>query len=479
MMPSAFQRPLAAAAPNAMPAAPAGMASAHADLLPGPSRFAMYCVALAMFLNITRLASIYGAIEAMQLPLLSTGLAAIVMFAQARRWRPSDLASHWIPKLVVVIIVMAVAGVPTALHRGASFDALLYSFSQTITVSICIFGVSRTEHGSRFMVKTLAVAGVVTAALAVLYGRRDSTGRLAGAATYDSNDLGLILVVSMPLVIWWFFDQKSRVRWIIIAALPLLFNVMLRTSSRGGFLGMVAILAGLLFVGTTGRVREVRRIALTGVILALIAIPVLPAAYMSRMSTMDQELDNQSPRSRIQVWKRGIGYTKDNPLLGVGIGNFGRAEGLLSDFSQQRGGSGVKWSTAHSSYIQSYAELGVIGGTAFTIMVLGGALALMWWKPVGGVGTGDASLRMMIPMVGIAMTAFAVSGAFLSFAYEAPAYYLLGLGTALLLRPEGRAAPGGGPPVPGGLRPLAPRRPQLSRFPAPPVRVPPPRGTPA
>jgi O-antigen ligase len=303
---------------------------------------------------------------------------------------------------------------------------------------------------------------------------------LAGAATYDSNDLALIVVITMPLLIWWFFDNKSKIRWLAIWALPMLFTVMLRTSSRGGFLGMVTLLAGLLFIGTTGRVKEVRKIALTGILLAALGALALPSAYMDRMRTMDSELENQSPRARINVWKRGIGYANENPIFGVGIANFGRAEGILSDYSQQRGGVGVKWSTAHSSYIEAWAEIGWIGGTAFALAVIGAAFALLLWRPPPWMR--DPAQRMLTPMMGLSMLAFCVSGAFLSFAFASPPYYLLGFGVALLL--TSRVAPAD---ATQGTLPVAPARgrrltspaagrPALSRYPAPPPRRPPPRG---
>jgi O-antigen ligase len=258
----------------------------------------------------------------------------------------------------------------------------------------------------------------------------------------------------------------------------MMFTVMMRTSSRGGFLGMVAIMAGLLFIGVTGRVREVRKVALTGIILAVLGAITLPASYTSRMRTMDEELDNQSPRARINVWKRGIGYAFDNPVLGLGMANFGRAEGMISEYSQERGGIGVKWSTAHSSYIEAWAEVGLIGGTAFLLAILGGTLSLMLWRPPPEMT--DVAVRMLTPMVGLSLGAFAVAGAFLSFAFQSPPYYLLGFAVALLLvsgRKPGKEdsktpVRAGSPARVRG--PAPPVRPPPSRYPAPPMRVQPP-----
>jgi O-antigen ligase len=459
--------------------APVAASAAPVVVEKGVSKFASYLVAGVIFLNLTRLASVYGFLEALEIPLLLTAFTALVMFSAAAKWNPADLGKHWIPWMVVVVLFFAFAGIPTALHRNATFTYLTHGFSQSILGGILVFGVARTAAGRRLMAQALCVSGVVTAGLALVWNRRDNAFRLAGAATYDSNDLALIVVITMPLLIWWFFDNKSRIRWFAILAMPMMFTVMLRTSSRGGFLGMVAIMAGLLFIGSTGRVREARKIALTGILLAVLGFVAMPGAYLNRMRTMDQELDNQSPRARINVWKRGMGYAKDNPILGVGMANFGRAEGILSDYSQQRGGSGVKWSTAHSSYIQAWAEIGFIGGGAFTIAIIGGMLALLMWRPPPWMR--DPAQRMLTPMVGLSLLAFCVSGAFLSFAFDSPPYYLLGFGTALLLAsrapPQQNGMPATARP---GARPLAgrpaagaPPRAPLSRYPAPPPRMPP------
>lgn len=428
----------------------------------------MYLVALVVFMNITRVASIYGFIEVMQLPLLLTILASLVMFGQISKWGPADLSKHWIPKLVLVVLLFAILGIPTGLHRGASFTILTHGFSQSLLGGILVFGVARTDRGRRLLAQTFVVSGIVTGMLALIYSRRDRAGRLAGAATYDPNDLALIVVITMPLLLWWFFDNRSKLRWLAVMALPMLFSIMLRTNSRGGFLGMVAIFAGLLFVGSTGRVREVRRIAIAGILVAVLGMLAMPADYVHRMMTMDEEIDNKSPTARINVWKRGIGYAMDNPILGVGIGNFGRAEGILSEYSQSKQGMGVKWKAAHSSYVQAWAEIGLIGGTAFAVAIVGSMLALMLWRPPPWMR--DPAQRMLMPMVGLSIAAFGVAGAFLSFAFDSPPYYLLGFATALLLVRAVKGAPQSW--APGHVRGMAspPRsvRPPLSRFPAPP-----------
>src|SRR2546426_7538451 len=53
---------------------------------------------------------------------------------------------------------------------------------------------------------------------------------------------------------------------------------------------------------------------------------------------------------RIEVWRRGVGYMLQSPILGVGPDNFQTAEGRLSPFANRR-------SEEHTSELQSPCNL--------------------------------------------------------------------------------------------------------------------------
>jgi O-antigen ligase len=70
---------------------------------------------------------------------------------------------------------------------------------------------------------------------------------------------------------------------------------------------------------------------------------------------------------RLQIWRRGVGYMVDHPLLGTGIESFETAEGVLS--GKVNYGQGVRYTAAHNSFVEIGAELGVFGLVAFVAVL--------------------------------------------------------------------------------------------------------------
>ena len=94
--------------------------------------------------------------------------------------------------------------------------------------------------------------------------------------------------------------------------------------------------------------------------------------YWDQMSTIMSDADyNRTDESgRMQIWRRGIGYMLQNPILGVGPNNFQTAEGMLSPFAErQQFGVGVRWNAAHNSFVQVGAELGIPGLILFLAII--------------------------------------------------------------------------------------------------------------
>ena len=114
--------------------------------------------------------------------------------------------------------------------------------------------------------------------------------------------------------------------------------------------------------------RRLRRIGMAAAVLAVAATPLLPGSYMERMTTIlaEDDYNMTSPTGRKQVWLRGLGYAAQYPVFGVGVANFNWAEGTISSLARNREpGQGIKFSTAHNSYVLVLAELGIVAGAVF------------------------------------------------------------------------------------------------------------------
>lgn len=138
------------------------------------------------------------------------------------------------------------------------------------------------------------------------------------------------------------------------------------------------------------------------------------------------------------VWSRGIQYMLDRPLTGVGLNAFPIAEGTLSPLAErQRFSRGVRWSAAHSAYVQIGAELGIVALLTF-VATLFGALLMAGRLAREAVLRGDRSVAALARAQGASIVGFAVCSAFLSQAY-AP-ILLLTLGTIVGLDIAARQA---------------------------------------
>ncbi len=393
-----------------------------------------WVVAGAIFLSISKFHGYFPILATIRATLILSVIAILMLFGTLESWRPTDLGKHWIPKLIGLIVVIAIVSIPSGIYPGQSFETFNEMLSRTVLLAVMVWASARTREGTRFMAQTITLACVGAAFLAFVKGRTDSAGRLAGGYAYDPNDIALIAVVGIPLCIWWVIDQRNKFRGAMLLAFPLFLRLIVKSQSRGGFLALLAVTGGFLLLGMGKSHPSVRRAGIIiGTFIAL-SIPLLPGTYLDQMRTItDQEDYNRtSPRGRIEVWTRGMGYATDYPLLGVGLGNFGTAEGRLSAISQERAArrQGWKWGAAHNSFVQIAAELGLIAGSAFVILILGSIAALV---QLHRKRRDHADL--LPPLLALSILGFAVAGFFLSWAYYDLTYALLALAAAVLMLP--------------------------------------------
>lgn len=397
-----------------------------------------WVVAAAIFLAVSKFHGFFPILATIRAPLLLSTTALIMLLGTTGTWRPADLWKHWIPLLIIMMLMIAAVGIPFSIYPGQSFTVFNEAYSRTVLLGLLVWASARTPKGIRFMANTVLSACLGAAFLAFYMGRHDNEGRLSGGYAYDPNDIGLIAVIAIPFCLWWIIENRKQSRYLMLFAIPFLLNLLVKTKSRGAFLGLLAISAGFLALGLGRKAHPtVRRVGVTIGLLMVLSIPLYPSSYLDKMRTITDENDynRTSPRGRKAVWKRGWGYAFANPILGVGIGNFGSAEGR-SDIGQARAmrRTGWKWGTAHNSYIQVAAEMGLIAFAAFVLITVGSVIALF-----------RTHLRhpedRLAPLLAVSLLGFCVTGYFLSWAYYDLTYALIALSCAVMTqhRPQRKA----------------------------------------
>jgi len=215
-----------------------------------------------------------------------------------------------------------------------------------------------------------------------------------------------------------------------------------RSGSRGGFVGLMAVGGALLVM--TGGVSIFRKVfviavAVTGLVLWA------PEGYWKQMQTIrDPKADYNynALDGRRNIGLRGIQYMKDNPIFGVGISNFQKAECTISDKARNTPpGYGIRCMPPHNSYIQAGAETGVTGLVLWASVIFGGVISLRRWgrKLPRRFRTGTEEQKFLYfacQYLPVALVGFGVTSYFLTFAWLEPYYMLLALtaGTIQLAR---------------------------------------------
>jgi O-antigen ligase len=256
-------------------------------------------------------------------------------------------------------------------------------------------------------------------------------GRLGDLVFYDANDFALIMICSIPFAV--LFLQRAggtRRRLLGLVCLGMFVAGIVKSGSRGGFLGLIAVSLYVLlrYRAIPARVRLFAAVA--GV--ALFSI-VATGKYWDLIGTIlhpQEDYNWSSQEGRREVWKRGVGYMLSRPVLGVGVAAYPTAEGMLSEVGRALAsqGKGFKWSVAHNSFIETGAELGVIGLGVFIAIIVVALRSLARISPAGMNAFWVTPREMALAQLLIgALFGFVVAGFFVSAEYFAYLYFLFGL----------------------------------------------------
>lgn len=410
----------------------------------GPDKAVLWMGGASLFMSISRLHQEITPLAVLRAPFLLALAALLMLIMNTGRWRPGDLLKQRMTLGILVIAAFAFAGAPFSISQGATAMFLKEFYVPTLLSALIAWAVTRTPEGTRFMARTFLFGCLAAVVMAFMTGRTDSAGRLAGAYSYDPNDIALVAVVALPLAAWYLLDRANKFRFPVLASLPLCVILVVRSDSRGGFLGLASIVLGLMLLSRRRVPKRVKRATLGLALVAIACLPLLPSDYVERIRsiTAEDDYNRTSESGRTEVWKRGIGYAARFPVFGLGAGNFGRAEGTISPLLENRAPDvGIKWSAAHNSFVQVIAELGFTAGIIFLLVIVGGARQLL---KMGAREGPDGTPDLLGPFLGVSFIGFFVTGFFLSWGYHDLPYVLIVLGANILYQHR-HLAPVAGP----------------------------------
>ena len=395
----------------------------------------LVCVAVYLATSVGRIHQLFPILGVFKPALLATALAIGLYLLQQHGRRRMHLLNARTTTCLLGLLLWGALSIPFALNQGVAFHFWI-DLARTIVMALIIAGSVRGARDlSRLMFVYCAVTVLFTGVILSRFQLGGDSWRLGRLYYYDANDLATLIATAMPIALYFLLGQRRPlVRLLAVAGLLILSVGLIRSGSRGGFIALLAVALFVLLGFTTisARARVAGLIAILAVVFAAAS-----DRYWEQMQTIinpRQDYNLTSDEGRLKVWKRGVDYMLDHPVLGVGGQNFAVAEGTISPLARRRElGRGVRWGAAHNTFIQVGAELGIPG----LLLFLG--VLVTAFRSLRRVARRAPELARLSQALTAALIGFLAGSIFLSLAYHDMLYTLIAF--ALALTKVARARP--------------------------------------
>ncbi|WP_158243199.1 O-antigen ligase family protein [Acidimangrovimonas sediminis] len=407
-------------------------------------------------------------------PTVLVAAYAAIVFSNAAdvatdTWHLPPIGATLVPLLLLLLLLRLAVGherpegalvvlPPVALYlfgrawsMGAAPDtelarAAVVELSKDLLILVIFAGFLTTLPRLRATVAAAAAAIGLIAALSVVqyatHGFEHSFGGFANAVTRqivvgqsdgwrltgplpDANFYGQLLVLGLPLVAVFSVIGRGRaVRALAVAGVLAVLVTTVFTYSRGALVGMAGVGVGVLAVLWLGGRRSALYLGTGAVALGGLAAVVLPAAYLERVSQMwqagwslltgGQFVPDPALAERLSVIRAALYMFTENPLMGVGIGQF---KSLYPEIARRHGLDPGAPGEAHNLYLETLAEGGLLGLGLFALLV-GTALVLALRARRRLLAEGQRDAAALVAAIVLSTAGFLFTSTFLHGAYQ-------------------------------------------------------------
>ncbi len=354
---------------------------------------------LVMLITVGRALEFFPFLAPLQLGKVVIGGATVYVAMTFNGIKRNAIINNPLSKHIGLIIILGGLSIPFSVWPGGAFNSFLgYMRIMLIFAVLCALA------GATYSQSVINAAMLTVAVLALLmFFARGAGGRISVSSTYDPNDIALLFTIFLPHLIISGITSKNIMRYLWFAVAGLALTGIALTQSRGAIVALAAITLYCLTQLKKGRIA----IFLLACIGFGIVAYTADDAFWDRFTTLQTQEDYnfEAKEGRVEIWKNGLVIMAKNPLLGIGIGQFSSAMGMI--------GNGV-YLTAHNAYIQIGAELGIFGLAAYLLMLWKIAVIARRGMVSSAISHADR-LRYMALLIGL--IGFMAGSCFLSQAY--------------------------------------------------------------
>jgi len=385
-------------------------------------------IAYAAFLltAVGRVGELVPGLGSLPLAKMTMGIGVILLITKWKQLPKLPAVATPFLRTALALVGLAVVTAPFSIWPGQTRQFLLLQLPVIAAAAIVCCRISYTWDVLRGIMRILVVAAVALALTAILAFHG---GRASASASYDPNDLAYVLVSTLPMALAFALTARTKASRLTDAAISaVLLLALLLTSSRGGLIGLLAMLAVLVLLPLKRppsggywlpQVRQSRnRIVLpvVGILCAAtLAWPYLPAETRERLSSVlqlssDYNMDTTNSDSRSAIWERGLTAAVRRPV-GYGVDTFQMVDVRM----------GGKFRAPHNTYLEVLVELGFLGLLLFIRMYVLSWRALQRVRKrllAAAASEEHDQVVVFARMLQVTLVGNAVSGFFLSMSYS-------------------------------------------------------------
>ena len=197
-----------------------------------------------LLIAVGRVGELVPGLGSLPLAKVAMGIGVILLIAKWKRLPKLSPGTAPFSRTALALAAIAIITAPFSIWPGESVRFLTLQLPVMAAAVIMCCKISYSWERLRSIIRVLIVSAMALALSAV---KGFHGGRASGPVGYDPNDLAYMLVSILPLALAFALTAKTMGRRMINAGVcAVLVVAVLLTSSRGGFFGLVAVLAVLV-----------------------------------------------------------------------------------------------------------------------------------------------------------------------------------------------------------------------------------------
>lgn len=260
---------------------------------------------------------------------------------------------RWNPQIVLLLLFVGqmTAMIPFTENNYAARLTTREAFTVIVCIAIPMAHFIDTLRRFQIVVGSWCFIFACMAVVAVANGGIGPGGARGGV---DENYTALFMTVAIAFA---YFMAMTTRRWAfklaLLAATAMFVAAIIAGMSRGGFLGLVGV-AGWCWWRSP---RKLPSLAI-GAIAVLAVLAFAPESYWEEVNSIG-DTSESTASLRFTFWKIAWWIYLDNPILGIGPGNFPWVSGFYQSVDST--GTALGMNVTHSFFFELLSEMGTTG----------------------------------------------------------------------------------------------------------------------